>query len=55
VNSSITPAFWANFLWFGAFWVGMGVDLITGKMWKYDEMAVIPLSESKCEKQKKSV
>ena len=45
VGRSVTPAFWANFLWFLYFPVGMGVDYLTGDMWKMDQQVIVPLNK----------
>lgn len=45
VNKNITPSFWANILWGGAFWLGMGIDAITGKLWKYDNNVMVPVNK----------
>lgn len=45
VNKSVTPSFWANLLWGYAFPIGMGVDAITGKMWKYDYNVAVPVNK----------
>ncbi|MBF0208438.1 MAG: hypothetical protein HQK53_16285 [Oligoflexia bacterium] len=54
VNRSVTPSFWANFLWGFAFPVGMIVDAATGNMWKYDPNIIIPLApvESSSDKER---
>ena len=44
-GKSVTPAFWANFLWVAWFPVGMGVDFLTGNMWKMDSQVMVPLNK----------
>ncbi len=43
VPKSITPAFWANIL----FWPGFFVDMATGDMWKYPSDVIVPLTAKK--------
>ncbi|MBF0349974.1 MAG: hypothetical protein HQM11_03030 [SAR324 cluster bacterium] len=55
VNQSITPSFWANFLWISGFWLGMGVDAVTGKLWKYDNNVAVPVNKkAECENNTKA-
>jgi len=51
VNKSVTPSFWANIFWFYGVLIGMGVDTITGKMWKYDSMVLVHTAGKCQEKQ----
>lgn len=39
----VTPSFWANFLWFSWFPVGMITDYLTGAMWNYQDTVYIKL------------
>lgn len=41
VKTSVTPAFWANFLLIYGFPIGMLIDAGTGKMWKYNSNVLI--------------
>jgi len=47
VNRSVTPSFWANFLWAWAFPIGMLVDAASGSMWNYDENVYAKLEPKK--------
>jgi hypothetical protein len=44
VGKSITPSFWANFLWGFSFPIAMGIDYLDGSMWKMDSHVVVPLN-----------
>ncbi len=44
VGTSVTPSFWANFLWGLAFPVGMLIDYLDGNMWKMDHQVVVPVN-----------
>jgi hypothetical protein len=48
VGKSITPSFWANLLWGLSFPVAMGIDYLTGNMWKMDQQVVVPLNKKSC-------
>ncbi len=53
VGKSVTPSFWANFLWGLAFPIAMGVDYIDGHMWKMDQQVLVPvnkLDDKRCNK-----
>ena len=45
IGKSITPSFWANFLFFVWFPVGMGIDYLDGNMWKMDQQVIVPLNK----------
>jgi hypothetical protein len=47
VGKSVTPSFWANFLWGLAFPVGMGIDFLSGSAWKMDQQVVVPLNKNR--------
>lgn len=47
VGKSVTPSFWANFLWLGLGTpIGMGIDYLDGNMWKMDQQVVVPLNKA---------
>ena len=51
VGKSVTPSFWANFLWGFGFPIGMGLDFLTGSMWRMDNQTILPLDKkSNCKK-----
>ncbi len=50
VGKSVTPAFWANFLWGFSFPIAMTIDWLDGAMWKMDQQVVVPLNKTDCKK-----
>ncbi len=44
-GKSITPSFWANFLWGFGFPIGMGIDYLDGSMWKMDTQIIVPVNK----------
>jgi hypothetical protein len=45
VGKSITPSFWANFLFGFFFPIGMGIDFLDGNMWKMNHQVVVTLNQ----------
>jgi len=44
VGKTITPSFWSNILIGGL--IGMGIDYVSGHMWKMDQQVVVPLNKA---------
>lgn len=47
IRASVTPSFWANFLWFVGAPIAMTIDVLDGSMWKMDQQVLVPLDRIK--------